>query len=171
MQLLPAPVEQGRSSLSGHYGSGEKLQNQGNSVVGSGFGSYRHTFKKTHGRKLQDACGENDTTELGVTDVSSEEEVRGTAQCRDCRVKTHTDRQMDRLTALSLIIKVRRGRHTQRGAEAASLPASYLLSMAVRMRELLPRLASVSLSWQRETKGRGTDGFNLHIFIRQVDTT
>lgn len=27
------------------------------------------------------------------------------------------------------------------------LPASYLLSMPVRMRELLPRLASVSLSW------------------------
>lgn len=42
--------------------------------------------------------------------------------------------------------KVRAG-FTLRSAETRSLPASYLLSMPVRMRELLPRLASVSLSW------------------------
>lgn len=37
---------------------------------------------------------------------------------------------------------------TEKGAETVSLPASYLLSMPVRMRELFPRLASVSLNWE-----------------------
>lgn len=35
-----------------------------------------------------------------------------------------------------------------------SLPASYLLSMPVRIRELLPRLASVSLSYGDKTGER-----------------
>jgi len=49
-----------------------------------------------------------------------------------------------------------KARDIQRGAETRSVPASYLLSMPVRMRELLPRLASVSLSCGNRT------GFSLH---------
>lgn len=47
-----------------------------------------------------------------------------------------------------------RAGHIQRDAETMSLPASYLLSMPVRTRELLPRLASVSLSWGDRTRER-----------------
>lgn len=53
---------------------------------------------------------------------------------------------MGKLTALI--------KHDTERSRAMSLPASYLLSMPVRIRELLPRLASVSLSCGDKTDER-----------------